>query len=151
VHTIRRMAKPQAEERTSLRVRRLAGVLVAGLGNGLGLVLWWQADQYVQPGASQLCLWPLAAAAIGPFLSYVTLMLVKSRYLVSVIRVLPMHLLNGMLFFLTVLLMSIGFYLGWTDGDSVSLLGAVLFLPYASLAPLVIGTYLIRDAPASAR
>ena len=78
-------------------------------------------------------------------------MLVKSRYLVSVIRVLPMHLLNGMLSFLTVLLMSIGFYLGWTDGDSVSLLGAVLFLPYASLAPLVIGTYLIRDAPASAR
>ena len=120
MHTIRRMAKPQAEERTSLRVRRLAGVLVAELGNGLGLVLWWQADQYVQPGASQLCLWPLAAA-IGPFLSYVTLMLVKSRYLVSVIRVLPMHLLNGMLFFLTVLLMSIGFYLGWTDGDSVSL------------------------------
>jgi len=120
------------------------------LGDGLGLVLWWQAGQYVQPGVSQLCWWPLVVAVIGPFLSYVTLILVKGR-VVSAIRVLPMHLLNGMLFFLTVSLLTIGFYLGWTDGDSVTLLGAVLFLPYALLAPLVIGTYLIRDAPGSAR
>ena len=62
------------------------------------------------------------------------------------IRVLPMQLLNGMLFFLTVLLLTIGFYLGWTDGGSVTLLGASVFLPYVFLAPLVIGTYLIRDA-----
>ena len=75
-----------------------------------------------------------------------TLMLVKSRHVVSAIRVLPMQLLNGMLFFLTVLLLTIGFYLGWTDGGSVTLLGASLFLPYVFLAPLVIGTYLIRDA-----
>ena len=151
VRTIRRMAKPQAEDRTSLRARRLAGVLGAGLGNGLGLVLWWQAGQYVQPGVSQLCWWPLVVAAIGPLLSYVTLMLVKGRYLVSAIRVLPMQLLNGMLFFLTVSLLTIGFYLGWTDGGGVTLLGAALFLPYVLLAPLVIGTYLIRDAPGSAR
>ena len=57
-----------------------------------------------------------------------------------------MHLLNGMLFFLTVLLLTIGFCLGWTDRDSVTLLGAILFLPYALLAPLIIGAYLIRDA-----
>jgi hypothetical protein len=151
VHTIRRIAKRQTEDRTSLRARRLAGVLGAGLGNGLGLVLWWQAGKYVQPGVSQLCWWPLVVAAIGPLLSYVTLMLVKGRYLVSAMRVLPMHLLNGMLFFLTVSLLIIGFYLGWTDGDSVTLLGAFLFLPYALLAPLVIGTYLIRDVPGSAR
>ena len=151
VRTIRSMATPQAQGRTSLRFRRLAGVLGAVLGNGLGLALWWQAGQYVQPGVSQLCWWPLVVAAIGPLLSYVTLMLVKGRHVVSAIRVLPMQLLNGMLFFLTVLLLTIGFYLGWSDGDSVTLLGAVLFLPYAWLAPLIIGTYLIRDAPCSAR
>jgi hypothetical protein len=55
-------------------------------------------------------------------------MLVKGRYLVSAIRVLPMHLLNGMLFFFTVALLAIGFCLGWTDEGS-----------------------LIRDAPDSAR
>ena len=145
VRTIWCMAKPWAEDRTSLRARGLAGVLGAGLGNGLGLVLWWQAGQYVQPGASQLCWWPLVVAAIGPLISYVTLMLVKGRYLVSAIRVLPMHLLNGMLFLLTVSLLTIGFYLGWTDGGGVTLLGAALFLPYMLLAPLVIGTYLVRD------
>ena len=126
-------------------------MLGAGLSNGLGLALWWQAGQYVQPGVSQLCWWPLVVAAIGPLVSYGTPMLVKARYLVSAIRVLPMHLLNGMLFFLTVLLLTIGFYLGWTDGGGVSLLGAALFLPYVLLAPLVIGTYLVRDASGSAR
>ena len=55
LRTIRRMAKPKTEDRTPLRAVRLAGVLGAGLGNGLGLVLWWQAGQYVQPGVSQLC------------------------------------------------------------------------------------------------
>jgi hypothetical protein len=115
------------------------------------LVLWWQAGQYVQPGVSQLCWWPLVVAAIGPLVSYVTLMLVKGRHVVSAIRVLPMQLFNGMLFFLTVLLLTIGFYLGWSDGGGITLLGASLFLPYALLAPLVIGTYLIRDAPVSAR
>ena len=78
-------------------------------------------------------------------------MLVKGRHVVSAIRVLPMQLLNAMLFFLTVLLLTIGFYLGWTDGGDVSLLGASLFLPYVFLAPLVIGTYLIRDAAGSAQ
>jgi|GEM_PF-5045896 len=151
VRTIRRLAEPQAKDRTSLRARRLAGVLGAGLGNGLGLVLWWQAGQYVQPGVSQLCWWPLVVAAIGPLLSYLTLMLVKGRHVVSAIRVLPMQLLNGMLFFFTVLLLTIGFYLGWTDGGGVTLLGASLFLPYVFLAPLVIGTYLTRDAPGSVR
>lgn len=146
VRTIRYMAKSQAQGRTSLRARRLAGVLGAGLGNGLGLVLWWQAGQFVQPGVSQLCWWPLVVAAIGPLLSYVTLILVKGRYLVSAIRVLPMQLLNGMLLFLTVLLLTIGFFLGWTDGGGVTLVGLSLFLPYAFLAPLVIGTYLIRYA-----
>jgi hypothetical protein len=115
------------------------------------LALWWQAGQCVQPGVSQLCWWPLVVAAIGPLLSYLTLMLVKGRHVVSAKRVLPMQLLNGMLFFLTVSLLTIGFYLGWTDGDSVTLLGTALFVPYVSLAPLVIGTYLIRDAPGSAR
>jgi hypothetical protein len=90
-------------------------------------------------------------AAIGPLLSYVILVPVKGRYLVSAMRVLPMHLLNGMLFFLTVSLLTIGFYLWWTDRSSVALSGAALFLPYVLLAPLVIGTYLIRDAPDSAR
>jgi len=151
VHTIRRMAKPQSEDRTSLRSRRLVGVLGAGLGNGLGLVLWWQAGQFVQPGVSQLCWWPLVVAAIGPLLSYVTLMLVKGRHVVSAIRVLPMHLLNGMLFFLTVSLLTIGFYLGWTDRGGVTLWGVALFLPYVLFAPLVIGIYLIRGAPRSAR
>ena len=41
--------------------------------------------------------------------------------MVSAIRVLPMYLLNGILFFLTVLLLTIGFYLGWINGDSVTL------------------------------
>jgi hypothetical protein len=146
VRTIRRMARPHAQDRTPLQARRLAGVLGAGLGNGLGLVLWWQAGQYVQPGVSQLCWWPLVVAAIGPLLSYVTLMLVKGRHVVSAVCVLPMQLLNGMLFFLTVLLLTIGFYRGWTDGGGITLLGVSLFLPYVFLAPLVIGTYLIRDA-----
>jgi hypothetical protein len=150
LRTIRRMAKPPTEDRTSLRARRLAGVLGAGLGNGLGLTLWWQAGQYVQSGVSQLCWWPLVVAAIGPLVSYVTLLLVKGRYLVPAIRILPMQLLNAMLFFLTVLLLTIGFYLGWSDGDSVTMMGAALFLPYVLLAPLVIGTYLIRDVPGSA-
>jgi hypothetical protein len=148
---IRRMAKPQTEDRTSLQARRLAGVLGAGLGNGLGLVLWWQAGQYVQPGVSQLCWWPLVVAAIGPLVSYVTLMLVKGQHVVSAMRVLPMQLLNGMLFFLTVSLLTIGFYLGWTDEGRVTLLGAALFLPYVLLDPVVIGTYLIREAPSPAR
>ena len=63
----------------------------------------------------------------------------------------PCNFLNGVLFFLTVSLLTIGFYLGWSDRGSVTLLGAALFLPYALLAPLVIGTFLIRDAPGSAR
>lgn len=151
VRTIRRTARLQAGDRTSLRARRLVGVLGAGLGNGLGLVLWWQAGQYVQPGVAQICWWPLLVVAIGPLVSYVTLMLVKGRYVVSAICVLPMQLLNGMLFFLTVSLLTIGFYLGWADGDSVTLLGAAFFLPYLFLAPLLIGTYVIRDAPNSAR
>jgi hypothetical protein len=91
VRTIRRMARPRAEDQKSLRARRLVGVLGAGLGNGLGLVLWWQAGQYVQPGVSQLCWWPLVVAAIGPLLSYLTLMLVKGRHVLSAIRVLPIH------------------------------------------------------------
>jgi hypothetical protein len=86
VHTIRRMTKPQTEDRISLRARRLAGMLG-----------------------------------------------------------------KEMLFFLTVLLLTIGFYLGWTDGNGVTLPGASLFLPYVLLAPLVIGAYLIRDAPGSAQ
>jgi hypothetical protein len=69
VHTIQHMAKPQTEGRTSLRARRLAGGLGAGLGNGLGLALWWQAGQYVQPGVSQLCWWPLVVVAIGQLVS----------------------------------------------------------------------------------
>jgi hypothetical protein len=56
-----------------------------------------------------------------------------------------------MLFFLKELLLTIGFYLGWTDRGSLTLLGAALLLPYVLLARLVIGTYLIRDAPGSAR
>ena len=84
-------------------------------------------------------------AAIGPLVSYVMLMLVKGQYLVSAIRVLPMYLLNEMLFFLTVFLLTIGFYLGW-DGGRVTLMGTSLFVPYLLLAPLVIGTYLIREA-----
>ena len=121
-------------------------MLGAGLGNGLSLVLWWQAGQYVQLGALQLCWWPLVVAAIGPLLSYLMLLLVKGRYPVSAIRVLAMPLLNGMLLFLTVSLLTIGFYLGWTDRGGVTLLGAALFLPYVLLAPLVIGTHMIRDA-----
>jgi hypothetical protein len=147
VRTIRRIARLKPKDRESLRARRLFGVLGAGLGNGLGLVLWRQAGQYVQPGVSQLCWWPLVVAAIGPLVSYVTLMLVKGRHVVSANRVLPMHLLNGMLFFLTVSLLTLGFYLGWTDGGGVTLLGAAPFLPHVLLAPLVIGTYPIRDAP----
>jgi hypothetical protein len=78
-------------------------------------------------------------------------MLVKGRYLVSAMRVLPMQLLNGMLFFLTVSLLTIGFCVRWTDGGGMTVLGAALFLPYALFAPLIMGTYLIRDAPGSAR
>jgi hypothetical protein len=78
-------------------------------------------------------------------------MLVKGQYLVSAIRALSMHLFNGMLLCFTVLLLTIRFYLGWTNGDGVTLLGAAFFLPYVLLAPLVIGTYLIRDAPGWAR
>lgn len=151
LRAIQTMAKPQTEDRTSLRAGRLAGVLGAGLGNGLGLALWWQAGQYLQSGVSQLCLWPLVVAAIGPLLSYGTLMLVKGRHAVSATRVLPMQILNGMVFLLTLLLLTIGFYLGWTDAGGVTLLGAALFLPYVLLAPLVIGTYLIRNVPSSAR
>ena len=62
-----------------------------------------------------------------------------------------MHHLNGMLFFLTVLLLTVGFYLGWTDRGGVTLRGVALFLPYVLFVPLVIGTYLIRGAPRSAR
>ena len=86
------------------------------------MVLWWPASQCVQPGISQLCRWPLVGASIGLLLSCATLLLVKGRYVVSAMRVLPMQLLNGMLFFLTVSLLTIGFYLGWTDRDRVTLL-----------------------------
>ena len=48
-------------------------------------------------------------AAIGPLLSYVMLMLVEGRYLISAIRVLPMQLLKGMLFLLSVSPLTIGF------------------------------------------
>jgi hypothetical protein len=89
--------------------------------------------------------------AIGPLLSYMTPLLVKGGYLLSAMRVLPMHLLNGMLFFFTVLLLTIGFYLGWTDRGGLTLWGVALFLPYVLFAPLVIGIYLIRGAPRSAR
>ena len=51
----------------------------------------------------------------------------QRRYLVSAIRVVPMQLLNGMLFFITVLLLAIDFYHRWTDGDSVTLLGRPYF------------------------
>ena len=46
----------------------------------------------------------------------------------------------GMLFFLTMSLLTIGFYLGWTDRAWDTLLGVALFLPHALLAPLVIST-----------
>jgi len=49
------------------------------------------------------------------------LMQVKGRRVVSLRRMLPMRILNGMPFFLTVLLLTVGFYLGWTDGDSATL------------------------------
>jgi hypothetical protein len=67
-------------------------------------------------------------AAIGPLVSYVTLVLVKGRWPVSAIRVLPVHLLNERLFFLTALLLTIGSYLGWTDGCNMTLLSVSLFL-----------------------
>lgn len=65
VGTVLRTAKSQAEDQTSLQARRLAGVLATVLGNGLGLVLWWQAGQYAQPGVSQHCWGPLVVAALG--------------------------------------------------------------------------------------
>jgi hypothetical protein len=145
VRTIRRMAKPGP------KTQYLFEPGASRVCWGLGLVLWWQAGQYVQPGGSQLCWWPLVVVAIGPLLSYVTIVLVKGRHVVSAIRVLPMQLLNGMLLFLTALLLTIGLYFGWTDGGNVTLLGASLFLPYLFLAPLVIGTFLVRDAGGSAR
>jgi hypothetical protein len=147
--TIRRMTKPWDDDRASLRARRLVGVLGAGLGNGLGLILWWQAGEYVRPWVSQLCLWPLVIAAIGPLLSYVTIMLVKGRYNVSAMRVLPMQVLNGMLFLLTTLLLIIGSYLGWTADGGVTLLDVSLWLPYMLLAPVIIGTYLAGTFPRS--
>ena len=39
----------------------------------------------------------------------------------------PTHFLHGSRFFLTVSLLTIGFHLGWTDGDSVTLLGRPSF------------------------
>jgi hypothetical protein len=74
------------------------------------------------------------------------LMLVNGRYMIAATRLPPMQLLNGMLFFLTARLLTVGFYFGWADGGRVTLLGASFFQPYMFLAPLVIGTYLIRDA-----
>ena len=62
-----------------------------------------------------------------------------------------MQLLNGKLSFLTMSLLTIGFRLGWTDRGGASLLSVFLFLPYVLLAHLVTDTYLIRDAPGSAR
>jgi hypothetical protein len=140
--TIRRMTKPWSEDRASLRARRLVGVLGAGLGNGLGLILWWQAGEYVRPWVSQLCLWPLVVAAIGPLVSYVTITLVKGGYMGLAIRVLPMQVLNGMLFLLTTLLLVIGSYLGWPADGGVTLLDVSLWLPYVLLAPVIMGTYL---------
>lgn len=90
-------------------------------------------------------------AVIGPLLYCVNAYAVNSRYLVSATRVLPMQLLKRMLFFFTVLLLTIGFHLGWTAGGRVTLLGATLFMPDAMLAPVLMGTYLIRDVPGSAR
>jgi hypothetical protein len=43
----------------------------------LGLMLWRQAGQRGQPGASQLRWWRLVVAIIGTLLSYVTLMRVN--------------------------------------------------------------------------
>jgi hypothetical protein len=58
-----------------------------------------------------------------------------------------MQLLNGMLFFVTVLLPALGFYLGWVDeGEGgVTLLGVSLLVPCLLLAPRVVGTHSIRD------
>jgi hypothetical protein len=117
----------------------------------LGLALWWQAGQYVQPGVSQLCWWPLAVASIGPLLSYVALLLVKGQQVASVIRVLLMQLLNGMLFLLTVLLLTVGFYLRWGDGGGVTLVGVFVLLPYLLVAPLLIGHYLVRGTSGAPR
>ena len=47
-----------------------------------------------------------------------------------------------MLFIVTELLMTLGFYLGWTGRGGVTLLGAALYLPDALPAPLIIGTHL---------
>lgn len=69
-------------------------------------------------------------AAIGPLPSYVTLMLAKGRYLAPALHVFPLRLLNGMPFFLNVSLLTIRFYIGWTDGDSASLSDVGLSLPY---------------------
>jgi hypothetical protein len=70
--------------------------------------------------------------------------MIKDWRLVLVIRVLPMQLLNGMLFFLTVLLLTVSFYLGWTDAHGITLLGASHFPLYVILAPLAISTYFTR-------
>ena len=56
-----------------------------------------------------------------------------------------MYLLNGMLSFLTAFLLPIGFYLG-RDGGRVTLMATSLFVPYLLPAPLVVGTYSIREA-----
>jgi hypothetical protein len=92
----------------------------------------------------------LLVIAIGPLLSCGMLMLVKGHHMVSAIRVLPMQLLNGALFFLKAMLLTVSSYPGWADRGSVTLLGASLFLPQVFLAPLVMGTCLIRDARGSA-
>jgi hypothetical protein len=141
-----RLARLQVEDQKPLLNRRRAGALGAGLANGLGLVLRWKAGQCVQTGVSQHCWWPLVAAAIGRLISYLTLLLVKGQHVVSAMRVLPMQVLNGMLFFVAVILLTIGFYLGWADIGRVTLHGTSLLLLYLFLAPLVVRTYLIREA-----
>lgn len=61
-----------------------------------------------------------------------------------------MQLLNGLSFFLTILLLTLDFYLGWADEGGITLLGVSLFVPYLFVAPLVVGTCLIRDVRDSA-
>lgn len=104
------------------------------------------AGQYVQAEVSQSRRWPLMVAAIGPPLSCVTPMLANGGHEVLAIHPLPIRFLNGILLFLRARPPTMGSYVGWTDGASVTLLGVSHLLPYVLLAPVAIGTHSIRGA-----
>jgi hypothetical protein len=149
VRTIRHIAKPRAGERTPIRARRLAGVLGAGQWAGLGLMM---ADPPVRSARRIAARLVSAGDACHRATAILYDALAGEGRISAIGDARATHASPPWDALLPHSVAADHRVLPWMDrrrqGDA---LGASFFLPYALLAPLVIGTYLIRDAPGSPR